>query len=93
MTGKQIAKRPARSSYTSEEIERGLSAVALVQGNTRRAAAALKAEGLAIPRTTLQEWTTKTHRDRYMAISEDELPHTYRRIAESTRRSQRGSYG
>lgn len=78
----EIAKRPPRSPYTSEEIERGLSAVALTQGNTRRAAAALKQAGLPIPRTTLQEWVTNTHRDRYAVIANEELPHVYNRIAE-----------
>jgi hypothetical protein len=89
-----IANRPPRSNYTSEEIERGLSAVALVQGNTRRAAAAVKEAGLPVPRTTLQEWVTNKHRARYIEIAEEELPHVYARIAEGNERlAERGCFG
>ena len=42
------AKR-TRTSYTEEEIERGLVATALASGNTRLAAEILAGEGLPIP--------------------------------------------
>ena len=61
-----VVPKNAPTRYTDDEFERGLRAVALCSGNTRRAASALKSQGLAVPRTTLQHWVT-THQERYLA--------------------------
>jgi len=79
---RELAKR-GNSRYSTEEIERALMACALVQGNTRRAAQLLKAEGIPIPRSTLKDWITGTHRDRYAVISNEESRHLYARLADS----------
>jgi hypothetical protein len=68
--------------YTDEEIERGLDAVAICSGNTRRAAALLKRQGLPIPRSTLRSWAAELHAYRYQQIHHERLPAIYERIAE-----------
>ncbi len=54
-------QKRTRTSYTEEEIERGLVATALASGNTRMAAQILAGEGLPIPRSTLQSWVNRIH--------------------------------
>jgi hypothetical protein len=73
----------ARSAggYTPEAIERGLAAVAFFAGNTRQAAAALKNQGLLIPRSTLRHWQTQRYVERYAEIYEELLPQLRHRAA------------
>jgi hypothetical protein len=47
--------------YSEAERVRGVQAVALNAGNTRRAARLLKEQGQPIPRSTLKHWVTVTH--------------------------------
>jgi hypothetical protein len=70
-----------RSSYSEEEITRGLSAVAYFNGNTRRAADALKEQGLKIPRSTLRDWLT-TRQDRYEQVRTELTPKIHAYAAE-----------
>ena len=44
-----------RGSYSEQEIEPGLQAVAFFSGDTRRAAKELKRLGHPVPRTTLRD--------------------------------------
>jgi hypothetical protein len=67
--------------YTEEDIGRGLAAVALYSGNTRQAAAALKKDGLPIPRTTLTTWLS-TKRDDYDLIRRSVIEKVHERVAE-----------
>lgn len=55
VTGEAPSRLPG-GGYAEEEVARGLQAVALHRGNTRRASAQLKSMGAPIPRATLQEW-------------------------------------
>ena len=75
------AKR-TRTSYTEEEIERGLVATALASGNTRMAAEILAGEGLPIPRSTLQSWVRRIHPQRYEEVRARELPRLREFLAE-----------
>jgi hypothetical protein len=58
----------SRRDYTAEEIDLGLTYLAMAAGNDRAAARELKAErGLTIPRTTLRDWKVRKTDD-YTAI-------------------------
>lgn len=74
MSGKALAGHARGGSYSEEETERGLLAVALAAGNTRRAARQLKAQGYPIPRGTLSKWITSTHPERYEHVRRAVLP-------------------
>jgi hypothetical protein len=67
--------------YNVEDIDRALCATAYFNGNTRRAASALKGQGLSIPRSTIRGWLT-THADRYETLRADLLPRIHERVAE-----------
>lgn len=74
---------PTRSTnYTTEEIERGLHALALCSGNTRKAEKLTTDAGSRIPASTLKDWKLHHYPDRYEAIKEAELPAIRQRIAE-----------
>jgi len=70
--------------YTEEEIERGLVAVALAAGNTRLAARQLKAQGVSIPRGTLQTWTARVYAERYEFVRRAVLPRIREAMAVET---------
>ena len=70
------------SQHSNEEIERGLLAVAVANGNTRRAQQALAVEGLDLPRSTLHRWQMETHAERYIQIQADVLPKIRAQAAE-----------
>jgi hypothetical protein len=67
-----MAKR-SRRIYTDAEVERALVAIALHDGNTRRAARVLKEQGLPIPRETLRAWPDK-HEQLYSQVQAKVLP-------------------
>jgi hypothetical protein len=65
-SGNEIATGPDRlpgEGYSEEEVARGLQALALHQGNTRRAARFLEKQGHPIPRSTLKSWLTTRAED------------------------------
>ncbi len=68
-------------SYTDHEIERGLVAIALCSGNTRRAHRELKQRGLDIPRSTLLVWIDN-YADRYARVRAEILPRLKDEVAE-----------
>ncbi len=68
-------------TYSVEDIDRGLAAVAYFDGNTRRAHAALKQQGLTIPRSTILDWTN-TRQDRYIELRDKLLPQIHAKVAE-----------
>lgn len=76
-------RRPIRR-YKPEEIERGLAAVAVWGGNTRRAARQLKAAGLSIPRETLRGWIETVHSERYAELRTELVPRIHAKIAEES---------
>ena len=73
---------PKANRWTPEERDRGLTATAMLNGNTRRAAAELKKQGLSIPRSTLEAWMNRTAKDRYLEVQRKVLPGLRARMAE-----------
>lgn len=78
-----LAPRPPKGRYSEEEIERGLLTIALVAGNTRRAARELKAQGHPVPRTTLSSWQD-IHADRLAELRRDVVPQIQARMAQQS---------
>jgi len=87
--------RPTRrGSYSEEEIERGLQAVAYFSGDTRRAAKELKSLGHPVPRTTLRNWIAGKYVERYerarVAIRDrvwEEIAEDWQRVARKSARA------
>src|SRR4051794_17420549 len=71
-----------RKSYSEEQIQLGLTALAYASGNSRRASRELKQVGLAIPQRTLHDWRQKTHPQKYEEIQAEVLPKIRERAAE-----------
>lgn len=63
-----------RHSYTREEVERGLIALAYANGNSRHAARMLKDTGMHIEHTVLWRWKNENHADLYKELQERVLP-------------------
>lgn len=80
--GKRTREVARRSRYTPAERERGLTALALASGNSRRAAALLKEQGLSIPASTLFTWP-QLYPDEYQAVREGVLPRVKAELAEA----------
>jgi hypothetical protein len=55
-------------------VERGLMALAIHNGNSRRARDFLAKDGIKIAYQTLQAWARQRYPDRYQALREDILP-------------------
>lgn len=70
-----------RRDYTTEEIERGLTQLALCAGNSREASKRLKDMGHKLPHQTLDRWARQTHRERYHEVRERQAPKIAARIA------------
>jgi hypothetical protein len=73
-----------RFSYTDEEINRGLTAVALCSGNTRRAEHMLCEQGLAIDHKRLWAWQNLNFPTEYEIIKDQVVPQVYAGIAQSS---------
>jgi hypothetical protein len=73
--------RPSGGRYSTEEVEQGVTALALMNGNAGRAHRELRALGVQVPRRTLGSWT-RIHADRYEAIKRDVVPRIHRRMAD-----------
>lgn len=82
MSGAVTARKTSANKYTPEEVDLGLTALAAVNGNSRRANRELAAAGVKIPHATLDLWAKKTHKDRYLELREEVLPHLKARMAE-----------
>lgn len=78
------ASQPRRGgAYTDEEIEEGLTALALCSGNVTRASKELEQVGLTIPRKTLSDWKGNAHAGRFRRIQAQVQPEISARIAET----------
>jgi hypothetical protein len=75
-TGKRTRTTEAvpGSNHGSAEIERGLVAVALEDGSTRRAERLLAEQGKRISESTLRRWRDDLYATRYLEINRDILP-------------------
>lgn len=67
-------------SYDAEQVEAGLQALAIADGNHRLAHRLLAENNTDIPAGTLYEWKT-THAERYEQIRADVLPKIRERMA------------
>lgn len=72
----------AQRTYSDAEVERGLFALALCSGNSRRAEALLTEDGDGIPASTLAKWKQHRHADRYIRIQQQVYPQIAERMAE-----------
>jgi hypothetical protein len=72
------------SRYTHEQREMGLRAVALNSGNTERAARDLRTMGIKVPRSTLRDWATRQHVQRYREIQTEVIPEIEERLAQKS---------
>jgi hypothetical protein len=80
-SGRALESHVKGGSYTDQEVERGLVALALCSGNSRRAARLLEDRGLPIPRSTLKQWPD-LYPDHYSAVQAQVLPELKARLAE-----------
>jgi hypothetical protein len=69
--------------YSDEEVEVALTVLALNCGNARKTSEELAKDGREVPESTLRFWRTDLYADRYLELDEGEVPHRYRRAAES----------
>ncbi len=76
-----LPERQPGSRYANAEQERGLVALALCSGNSRRAAKLLADRGLPIPRSTLKQWPD-LYPDQYAGVQTRVLPELKARLAE-----------
>ena len=67
--------------YVEEDIERGLTMLALCGGNWRRAGERLREQGFDIPPKTLESWKRQTHTQRYEETRARLLPRIQEKIA------------
>lgn len=68
------------TSYSAEQVEAGLMALAAWRGNARRASADLAERGIRIPWRTLYDWR-RSHADRLAELEEQVLPQIRSRLA------------
>jgi hypothetical protein len=84
--------------WPAETIARGLQALVIEAGNSRKAAERMKAAGYPVPRETLRGWMTDTHADEYRPARifyrdrlyeelAEEFQEVERRALESTRKA------
>jgi hypothetical protein len=69
-----------RKTYTNEDVERGLMALAAASGSSREAVRLLKAQKHPIPEATLRSWIQR-HATRYDEIRTKELPRLRKKMA------------
>jgi hypothetical protein len=73
-----------RGKYSQPEIDAGLTAVALMSGNTRRASTLLARSGQRrVAPTTLHRWSTNLYVERYRELQAKALPELNRRLADA----------
>lgn len=70
-----------QTSYTLEQREAGLTALAIWHGNSRQASRTLKEQGLDIPHQTLQDWK-RAHAERLAELTEQIVPQVREKLAQ-----------
>lgn len=80
-----MAEKPVKRSYGTEEIERGLIAVAFANGNGSQASRDLAEDGIKIPAKTLYAWSRKTKVARYEQIRSTVVEKVRQRAADAHR--------
>lgn len=69
--------------YTPAEVDKALSVVIIEGGNSLRAAEVLEEEGIPVPASTLREWRTGKHRERYLELAAELQPEIEKYVAAS----------
>ena len=69
------------SQYSLEQIEAGLTAMAIWHGNSRQASRVLGEAGIEVPPTTLILWKN-THTERYAELTEQIVPQVREKLAQ-----------
>jgi hypothetical protein len=80
-----MSDKPTKRSYSLEETELGLTALALQNGNTRAASRDLAEQGCEVPRETLRYWRNHLHIERYEQIAQQLAPKIEERIVSRLR--------
>jgi hypothetical protein len=81
-TAVEKKKHPHRKDYTDQEVEAGLTALALCSGHRERAAELVKETGLEIPAETIRSWANRTRVEDYARIREQVAPRLQAELAE-----------
>jgi hypothetical protein len=82
LTATSLTRPPERGQrHTEEEIEAGLTEVALSAGSTTLASQRLAERGVDISRKVLEQWKNRRHTDRYARIREQQAAAIQRRVA------------
>jgi hypothetical protein len=82
MSGSKKGRKLAH--HNEEDVRRALAAVALHSGNTRRAAAALRRQGLTVAVSTLRGWVAKKE-DTYAEVRAEVINKVHAIVAEKHR--------
>lgn len=85
MSETAVAERQpkVRRDYTDQEINAGLTAMAICSGHRERAHKLLKAEGITVPATTLSDWTKRSRQDQYERIRQEIAPKIQAQMADT----------
>jgi hypothetical protein len=83
-----MAERALRRTYTPDEVDTGLTVLALCGGDSSEAERRLQAAGQPIPSSTLRDWRTHTHADRYVAICHERAPEIEKRVLQRSQEIQ-----
>jgi hypothetical protein len=78
----------AMRRYTPEEVDTGLTVLALCGGDSKEAERRLEASGSPIPSSTLRDWRTSTHADRYVEICQERAPEIEKRVLQQSQEIQ-----
>ena len=82
MTATSLTRPRERGQrHTEEEIEAGLTEVALSAGSVTLASQRLAERGIDISRKVLEQWKNRRHADRYARIREQQAAAIQRRVA------------
>lgn len=69
-----LSPRHPTQHYTQEEIDLGLTVLAMHDGKAQRASEALALSGKNYPRTTLNTWKLYSYPERYLEIAREKAP-------------------
>lgn len=80
----EVEKRRERKDYTDQEIDMGLTALAICSGRRKKAAELVKEQsGVEIPATTIADWARTTYPDRYQRVRAEVAPKLQAQMADT----------
>jgi hypothetical protein len=83
-----VSGRAIRRTYTPEEVDVGLTTLALCGGDSKEAERRLEAAGSLIPSSTLRDWRTSVHPDRYVELCHLHAPEIEKRVIQRSQEIQ-----